>query len=363
MLVDIATAPPPYKSTQDNTTEELKKRMAVRPAVERLINSASKHSGIETRCFVVPDAVEKHSSSFFSDEQGYFKPDTQARMQEYEKWAKDLSEKAVRKLVENNSYDVKNLKKIVTISCTGFFAPGLDYHLINKFDFSPEIKRTNIGFMGCAASLIGINSVAEAMKISEENSDTLLISVELCSLHLQTEPTRDNILANLIFADGCAAALFSNSDIYKNKTRFEIISTHSILFPDSADYMGWKIGNFGFEMMLSSDLPKIILDEAVPKAKRILKDAGLNIDEIKYWALHPGGRAILDSLQNGLELSDEKLIPSREVLKHYGNMSSASILYVLQYILNNADLKKDDYCCAMAFGPGLTMELVIFKGI
>nr|MBP9121290.1 hypothetical protein [Ignavibacterium sp.] len=130
---------------------------------------------------------------------------------------------------------------------------------------------------------------------------------------------------------------------------------------NSAKFMGWKIGNNGFEMMLSSELPKIILNSASPRAKEILLNKGFNISQIKHWALHPGGRAILDSLQNGLELSDEQLKPSREILKNYGNLSSVSILFVLKNIKENNLLQKDEYCCAIAFGPGLTMELVLFR--
>jgi predicted naringenin-chalcone synthase len=114
-------------------------------------------------------------------------------------------------------------------------------------------------------------------------------------------------------------------------------------------------------MMLSSELPKIILNSAAPKAKEILTQIGADISKIKHWALHPGGRAILDSLQNGLELSDEQLNPSRKILRNFGNLSSVSILFVLKNIIDNESLQKDDYCCAVAFGPGLTMELVLFR--
>mgnify|MGYP001082399854 CR=1 FL=1 len=262
-------------------------------------------------------------------------------------------------LAEKNEIDFEKIDRIITISCTGFFAPGLDYELIKEFNIAPGVKRTNIGFMGCAASLVGINSVWEAMQ-QQRNENILMVSVELCSLHLQTEPTRDNILANMIFADGAAAAYFSKSDS-SNKRKLKIQFAESFLFEDSAKFMGWKIGNNGFEMMLSSELPKIILNSAAPKAKEILAEKEIDISKIKHWALHPGGRAILDSLQNGLELSDEQLKPSRKVLLNFGNLSSVSILFVLKNILENSELHKDDYLCAIAFGPGLTMELVLFK--
>ncbi|HEX9614628.1 MAG TPA: 3-oxoacyl-[acyl-carrier-protein] synthase III C-terminal domain-containing protein, partial [Bacteroidota bacterium] len=186
---------------------------------------------------------------------------------------------------------------------------------------------------------------------------TLLLSVELCSLHLQTEPTRDNILANMIFADGCAAALFD-----RNADRgLKLLSTSSCFFPQSSEYMGWRIGNLGFEMILSSDLPKIILNEAAPKLKETLASQGLRFEDISHWALHPGGRAILDALQNGMHLNDEHMVPSRTVLRHYGNLSSVSVLFVLKEIQKNSNVKEGDLICAVAFGPGLTMETALLR--
>jgi len=363
MLIDIATASPPYKIFQSKATEELKKRMATRPAVARLIDSASNHSGISSRYVVLPDANDSNEKKFFTSGENYINPDTKTRMEEYEKWSKRLTKEAAEKLFANTGFDAQKIDRLITVSCTGFFAPGLDYHLINEFKIPLTVKRTNIGFMGCAASIIGFNSVMEAMNSTKESSmNTLLVSVELCSLHLQTEPTRDNILANMIFADGAAAVLFSNSEAMKPKAKLKLLSTKSILFENSSEFMGWKIGSFGFEMILSSELPKIILEQSVPALKNLIKDFGIKKEEIKHWALHPGGRAILDSLQNGLCLSDDEMAPSRNVLKNYGNMSSASILFVLKEIIQSGSLKKDDLCCAVAFGPGLTMEVAILKG-
>jgi predicted naringenin-chalcone synthase len=216
--------------------------------------------------------------------------------------------------------------------------------------------------MGCAASLIGFNSVLEAISaVKNENVNALLISIELCSIHLQTEPSRDNILANMIFADGCAAAYFTNKSSEAGK--LELISTNSVLFPDSTEYMGWKIGNCGFEMTLSSELPKIIENSAVPELINILDSYKIKADQIQYWALHPGGRAILDAIEKGLTLPPDKMKPSREILRKYGNMSSASILFVIKEILDTCDIAKDEYCCAVAFGPGLTMETALLRGV
>lgn len=362
MLIDIATASPPYKVSQEKAAFELKKRMTGSNAAGRLIDMAAVYSGIEERFIVIPDGENSLKEKFYSSNGNFISPDTKQRMDEYEKWSKLLTKEAVQKLIDTTGFSAEKLTKIITISCTGFFAPGLDYFLINEFSFPLTIKRTNIGFMGCAAALVGLNSVLEIMTNTTE-SNVIVVSVELCSLHLHTEPSRDNILANMIFADGCAAALFSNSRYYTSKGRLDLICTNSILFQNSSEYMSWKIGNMGFEMMLSSDLPKIILSEAAPALKEILFKLDISYKDIKHWALHPGGRAILDSLQKGLELSDEQMTASRTVLRNYGNLSSASILFVLKDLLNSNSIKKDELCCAVAFGPGLTMETAIFKGI
>ena len=360
MLIDIATASPPYVVDQKTATEELKKRMGVTAVAGRMIDMASHHSGIDRRYFVIPDGEQHAEKKFYSNAGGYISPDTRTRMSEYERWSKELTGTAVAEILEKNNITSADVERLITISCTGFFAPGLDYYLIDRFKFPASVKRTNIGFMGCAASLIGFNTVLESMsQIRNAHGKTLLVSVELCSLHLQTEPTRDNILANMIFADGCAAALFDHS---KNTTPgLDILSTSSHLFSNSAEYMGWKIGNSGFEMMLSSELPKIILSEAAPVLKKILAEQNISSDSITHWALHPGGRAILDALQNGMGISDEKMIPSRTVLKNYGNLSSASILFVLKELMKNTVLNNGEMVCAVAFGPGLTMETAILK--
>jgi predicted naringenin-chalcone synthase len=362
MLIHITTSVPPYKVTQAKASEELKTRMAVRPAIGRLIDTAAQHSGIETRYVVVPDAEDATPQKFYSTDSGAITPDTKTRMTEYEHWSKFLAKDAVAQLLKETGCTPSSVKRLITVSCTGFYAPGIDYYLINEFRFPVSIQRTHIGFMGCAAALVGLTSVLESLRAADNGtSTTLLVAVEICSLHLQTEPTRDNILANMIFADGCAAILFSKSQEYTPK--LQLVSTHSHLFANSSEFMGWKIGNTGFEMMLSSELPRIILEEAVPVLHGIMKHLGIEVRMIHHWVLHPGGRAILDSLQTGLQLSDEDMLPSREVLRKYGNMSSPSILFVMKELLATQKVLKDEYVCAVAFGPGLTMEVAFLKGV
>jgi len=361
MLIDIATAVPPYKVDQATAAEELKKRMAPDSrAAQRLIDMAAAQSGIISRYIVIPDAEKDRNENFYSDNSGYVIPETKKRMDEYERWSKYLAKEAVEKLFKNTGVSPSEIERIITVSCTGFYAPGLDHYIAEEFNIPLSVKRTNIGFMGCAASIIGFNSVLEALALEKE-SNILLISCEICSLHLQFTPSRDNILSNMIFADGAAAVLFSNSKELSRNARLELVNTQSVLFPSSTEFMGWKIGNTGFEMILSSDLPKIILSEAVPAVVKMLESMGVKKESVKHWALHPGGRAILDSLQKGLCLSDDEMQPSRTVLKNYGNLSSVSILFVLREILDSSQLETGDILCALAFGPGLSMELALFK--
>ena len=361
MLLHIATASPPYIVSQQRAAEELKRRMGERPAVARMIDAGASRSGIETRYVIVPDADPSAGTRFYSTDPTAPAPGTKQRMMLYKEWANTLSVAAVTDLLTSTGFAASSINRLITVSCTGFSAPNFDYHLITTLGLSPDIQRTHIGFMGCAAALVGFTSVLESLRDGgPEHRTTLLVSVELCSLHLQTEPTRDNILANMIFADGCGAALFSTLPGVPTQAR--LVETSSHIFPESAQFMGWEIGNTGFEMMLSSQLPEIIAQQAVPVARQIIERMGLEPERIRHWALHPGGRAIIDALQNGLHLTDEQTGPSRAVLRRYGNMSSASILFVLKELFSHTRLQPDDWLCAIAFGPGLSMEIAFLKG-
>lgn len=362
LLIDVATASPPYRVSQARAAAELKTRMGGRPAVGRMIDAAVSLSGIATRAVVVPDAETGGGERFYPTSPDSSAPGTKQRMNLYKEWSAKLAMEAVSQLLRSTETPPSTITRIITISCTGFSAPNFDHELIISLGLPSQIKRTHIGFMGCAAAIIGFTSAFEALHVAHGNEgNVLVVAVELCSLHLQTDPTRDNILANMIFADGCGAALFSPDSARPAKAR--LVHTRSLLFPDSKKYMGWEIGNHGFEMMLSSELPEVIADVAVPAARTILSEMGLRPNDIRFWALHPGGRAIIDALHTGLGLTDDQVAPSRAVLQQNGNMSSASILYVLKELFSRSHLQPDDLLCAIAFGPGLTMELALFRGV
>ncbi len=362
LLIDVATASPPYRVSQARAADELKTRMGGRPAVVRMIDAAASRSGIATRAVVVPDAEVTADRRFYPTSPDGLAPDTKRRMQLYKEWSARLTVQAASTLLQATATEPSTITRLITVSCTGFSAPNFDYDLITSLGLPAHVQRTHIGFMGCAAAVIGFTSALEALQSAGGgNAKVLLVAVELCSLHMQTEPTRDNILSNMIFADGCGAALFANECASPVKAR--IVETHSLLFPASKHFMGWEIGNHGFEMMLSSNLPDAITGQAVPAAKGIMHRMGLEPGDIRFWALHPGGRAIIDALQTGLGLTDDQTAPSRTVLRDYGNMSSASILFVMKEVFSRVRLQPDDWLCAIAFGPGLTMEMAFFRGV
>jgi predicted naringenin-chalcone synthase len=361
-LIGISTALPPYILTQTVAAEGLKQRMGGRAALVRLIDAAAGRSDIATRRVVIPDGEPGTTVRFYPETADGTPPDTKCRMAMYKEWSARLAVEASTAVLESAHAAPDSIARLITVSCTGFSAPNFDYQVIESLGLTPRIRRTHIGFMGCAAAIVGLTSVLESSRGGPDDAgSTLLVSVELCSLHLQIAPTKDNILANLLFADGCAAALFSRERTPSARAR--LLSTESFLFEKSTHVMGWEIGNHGFEMVLSQDLPSLIAEQAVPAAQHILAAHGLRPEDIRHWALHPGGRAILDALQAGLHLTDEQTAPSRNVLRNSGNMSSASILYVIKELLSGVEPAPGDTMCAIAFGPGLTMEIAIFGGV
>jgi predicted naringenin-chalcone synthase len=360
LLIDVSTASPPYVLSQTAAAAGLKQRMGGGAVIGRMIDAAASRSGITTRRVVVPDAEPDVQEPFYALSPEGPHPDTARRMDLYRQWSARLAVEACSTLLEKTGTAPASVDRLITVSCTGFSAPNFDHHIITRLGLPATVTRTHIGFMGCAAAVVGMTSALEASR-DPAHRNILLVAVELCSLHLQPEPTRDNILANMIFADGCAAALFSSDPDRGGKLR--LLRTHSLLFENSNEMMGWEIGNHGFQMMLSPLLPDIIAQQAAPAAKKILSEHQIPPEKISHWALHPGGRAILDALQTGLGLSEEQTAPSRSVLNRFGNMSSASILFVMKALRERSRIQPGELLCAIAFGPGLTMELALFEGV
>jgi alpha-pyrone synthase len=288
------------------------------------------------------------------DADGFFVPgqfaSTERRMERYKKEALRLAEIPVAKILARVADPATEITHLIVTSCTGFYAPGLDLELQKHFGLRSDLERTIIGFMGCYAAFNAMKSAWHIVR-SKPEAKILIVNLELCSLHLQENGTAENVLGFLQFADGCAASLVSSEDTGLRLERFR-----SAVVSDDADLIRWDVGDQGFKMVLAMDVPKALgraLPDLMPKLMTAEERA-----KMKIWAIHPGGRSILDAVQERLELRDDEMAPSREILRGFGNMSSATIMFVLQSILKDSSALGPG--AAMAFGPGLTVESMRF---
>jgi predicted naringenin-chalcone synthase len=208
--------------------------------------------------------------------------------------------------------------------------------------------------MGCFAAFPAMK-MAKSFCNSHPNANVLIVCLELCSIHLQPSEATDNLISASVFADGAAGVIISKEKPQSTNS-FKLTQFATAIAQESEKDMAWTIGDTGFDMVLSTYVPDIIKANLKESITPLLTDYQLTIDDINHWALHPGGRAILDKVQNSFNLSGEQLSPSRKVLADYGNMSSATILFVLQELLNRPSTKETESVLAMAFGPGLTIE-------
>ncbi|MUM17238.1 type III polyketide synthase [Mycobacterium sp. CBMA271] len=277
------------------------------------------------------------------------------RMKEFEKVAPRLAIDTVNKLDLGDQ--AAQITHIVVVTCTGFYTPGLDYDIIHECGLNTSVERTQVAFMGCYAGVNGLK-VAHHIVRSEPDAKVLLVALELCSLHLQGAKPIDTMLSYLIFSDGCAAAL-----ITAEETGLAIDSFKAVMIPETRNLMTLGIGEISVQMYLSGQVPgtlqKALSDDAT--VKLILN--GAEKAEMDLWAIHPGGRSILDSVAQALGLGGDELAISRHVLNNYGNMASATILFVLEEIMSrNCDGELAGATgCALGFGPGLAAESMLFR--
>ncbi len=287
------------------------------------------------------------------DRDGFYQrgrfPGTGARMTRYEGAALPLALEAVHRLGDDVRLDT--ITHLIVTSCTGFHAPGLDLQLLAALGLRPTVERTLVGFMGCYAAFNALKLARHIVR-SEPTARVLLVNLELCTLHLQETPDLEQVLSFLLFADGCAASLVSAAPRGLSLDRF-----HAELLPDTEPLITWRIGDDGFDMMLSGRVPGAVASGLARAAPRILGDAATAPPEL--WAVHPGGRSVLDAVQGTLDLPPDALADSRAVLRAFGNMSSCTVLFVLDRLLRSA--RPGAAGIAMGFGPGLVAETLRFR--
>jgi len=364
MLLGIGTAVPEIVGTQEIALAFMEQVMEANRAVEAkslipVMRRIYRHSGIERRHTVLTDYACESPDDFTFFPQNWALdpfPGTAERMALYEKFSVQLAARAAREALSSSGIAPVQVTHLVISTCTGFFAPGPDVLLARELGLASHVKRTIIGFMGCYAGLTGLRTAHEIIS-ADPNAVVLQVAVELCSLHYQKENTVDTIVANALFADGAAAAVYGGRGapgVTGGQPLARVLACRSEVSPDSLGSMSWRIGNHGFLMTLDAAVPDLLRGSAPAFLQTMAAEAGLTPHNVAGWAIHPGGRKILDVLEEVFELQPDQLSASREVLRDYGNMSSATILFVLQRALQRD--RQEGAIAALAFGPGLTTE-------
>jgi predicted naringenin-chalcone synthase len=320
------------------------------------------NTGVKTRHFaldagVMGDLVEgtRHSGSVYlpsgsPDDRG---PTTAQRMRHYAELAPPLAARAAGEALERSGLAPRDFTHLVTASCTGFMAPGLDRALIGALGLPPTVERTHVGFMGCHGALNGLRA-ARAYTEAAADSRVLLCAVELCTLHLRYGWDQETVVTNALFGDGAAAVVGVGFD---RPGAWRVAATGSCLVPDSAAAMSWTIADHGFEMTLSKRVPGLIGRHLRPWLEGWLGQQGVALADVASWAIHPGGPRILDAVEESLGLPPSATADSRAVLAEYGNISSPTVLFVLERLrARGAGVP----CVALAFGPGVAVEAALF---
>ncbi len=315
----------------------------------RKLSFLYKQSGIATRYSVIADYNLPESDwNFIPAGNGLEFPTLEQRMRMFESEAPALSIQAIKNCLEGFA-EPAAITHLVTVSCTGMSAPGLDLQIMETLRLSPNIFRTSVNFMGCYAAVHALK-LARLICDASPEALVLIVDTELCTLHFQQKYTPDNAASSLLFSDGSAAVLVSG----KKGNGLSIDGFYSqVAFRGKSD-MSWQLGSKGFLMQLSGYVPQLVQEDIMQLVSAALQYHGRTKSEITHWCIHPGGKKILDAIQQRLDLSPDDLCFSRSVLSRYGNMSSPTILFVLKDMLQQ--LQQGATIFGVAFGPGLTME-------
>ncbi len=354
----LATAVPAHKIEQAQALRFLAQQLNLSRRDKRMLRFLYHGTKIESRYSVLPDFSD------MSRKVPFFNPDapptTAQRMKMYEHHALPLATRAVKALALPKKR-FKTITHLITVSCTGMYAPGLDIELVNEIGLSLDVARTNINFMGCYAAFNALKSAFAICKAFPE-AKVLIVDIELCTLHFQPSMQEDFMVSNALFSDGAAAALIENREKSMDTLQLEMLDFYADLAPEGKADMGWHVRDFGFEMILKSSIPAHLEKGIESLVNSLLSRYQIAKNDIPHWAIHPGGRKILEAIETALVLSKEENTAAYSVLQNYGNMSSVTIFFVLKELLHGLTAyNKGEHLVGMAFGPGLTIESGLFK--
>jgi predicted naringenin-chalcone synthase len=355
-LWSIGTAVPAFHVSQQDALGFVLSHVPSEMA--RRLKFLYRRSQIDSRYSCSPNLYD--AMQFSADETGSSAPSTAERMQAYEAQAADLAAAAARRALAQQPYfTAADITHLVLVTCTGFVAPGPDILLFEHLGLRPDVRRVQVGFMGCHGAMNGLHT-ASAICRSEPQAVALVVSVELCTIHFKPTPTEENLVISSLFSDGAAAALLSGRGYTAGQPRCYLDAFGSRVYAEARHAIAWRVGNQGFDMGLAlsnaHDLRPFIPDFV----GRFLASYELHQSDIDLWAIHPGGGAVLDTCERALGLAPDALAGSRVVLRHYGNMSSPTILFVMDHLLEKAAADPTTLPVSkglsLGFGPGVTLE-------
>lgn len=375
-ITSLGTAVPDHRIDQNRIADFMAKAMNLNADDERRLRALYRSTRIKQRYSVLPDyGVANGEFTFYPNTPDLEPfPTVQQRMVAYRQYAVPLAEKALRNCLADSNVNFAEITHLITVSCTGMYAPGPDIELIERLGLRSSVHRIAVNFMGCYGAFNGLKTATALVKADPE-AKVLMVCVELCTLHFQKKDEEDHLLANALFADGAAAVLVEGSpadgrshtlrrgrpSVTEGKSALEIVDFACEVLPEGKDDMAWHINDFGFEMKLTSRVPDVLKTGLPAVLERITHAQGIQPKDVNLFAIHPGGRRILEVVEEVLGLTHEDNAAAYEILRDYGNMSSGTILFVLKKLWELNRQSAGSLIFASAFGPGLTAETALLK--
>ncbi|HMP29795.1 MAG TPA: type III polyketide synthase [Saprospiraceae bacterium] len=354
-ILSIASQAGQYKISMEALGTYVSKTYGPNSNPARKFGFLVRENSIAFKTSVIPDFIPDYDHPILFTENDP-NPSTSDRMKVFNEEAIKISTSVALIALERACLASDEITHIITTSCTGMTAPGLEIQLTQTLSLNQNVVRYGINFMGCYAAFHAIK-LADTIIKSNHESKVLVICTELCSLHYRKDESDDNILSTYLFSDGCAAAVLSSDSV--KQTGLSVLDTHAVLIAEGQSDMAWHVGNNGFEMVLSKNIPLHIKNHLSSHLQDFLSKNKIKKEEINKYAIHPGGKNILKAFESAIGLDQKDLEESYAILAKYGNMSSATVLFVLEKMFYEEE--KDGLIYAAAFGPGLTVEGALFK--